>query len=168
MNDTANRTDANFAASSPTPSPGAASLPQLTLLELQESPRPDLESYSPFCVKIHRALKLAGLPYARRGASRPDAHRRHNPTGQVPVLLIGQPGGEEAVADSTRILRRLVQLSPERLPAPTEAWLWEELGDTALNGFLVAARWADDRNWPGVSQAYFSSMPGPVRAVVPA
>ena len=31
--------------------------------------------------------------------------------------------------------------------------------------FLVAARWADEENWPGVKSAYFAGMPAPVRAV---
>lgn len=48
-----------------------------------------------------------------------------------------------------------------------EAWLWEELADTALNGFFVAARWADDDNWPLVKLAYFAGMPTLMRAVVP-
>jgi glutathione S-transferase len=55
----------------------------------------------------------------------------------------------EAIADSTRILRRIEAISgaftrglEER--ARAEAWLWEDFADTALNGFLVAARWAHD------------------------
>ena len=34
------------------------------------------------------------------------------------------------------------------------------------HGFLVAARWADDDNWPGVRAAYFGGAPWPVRALV--
>jgi glutathione S-transferase len=47
-----------------------------------------------------------------------------------------------------------------------EAWLWEELADTALNGFLVAARWADDRNWSLVREAYFRGAPWFVHALI--
>ncbi|MEO6417855.1 MAG: glutathione S-transferase C-terminal domain-containing protein, partial [Polyangiaceae bacterium] len=46
--------------------------------------------------------------------------------------------------------------------ARAEAELWEELADTSLNGFLVAARWADDRNWQRTKAAYFADIPGPV------
>lgn len=141
-----------------------AHLPSLTLLELADPGLPGFESYSPFCLKVHRALKLAGLPYARRCVDNPAAHRAHSPTGQLPVLLVG----EEAVPDSTDILARIGQLAPGRLPAGAEALLWEELADTAVNGFLVAARWADGRNWPATRAAYFGGMPPPVRAVVPA
>ncbi|MFB1482648.1 glutathione S-transferase family protein [Corallococcus sp. RDP092CA] len=139
-----------------------ASLP-LTLLELADPGLPGLESYSPYCLKVHRALKYAGLPYARGCADNPAAHRKHNPTGQVPVLRVG----EEAVPDSTAILARIQQLAPGRIDASPEALLWEELADTALNGFLVASRWADGRNWPRTRAAFFHFMPAPVRAVVP-
>lgn len=144
--------------------------PELVLCELERPPLPRHESYSPFCLKVHRALKAAGLAYRSRLGERPDAHRRYNPTGQVPVLLVdGEP-----VADSTEILRRLARLDPrptwaDHPPAAlAESMLWEELADTAVNGFLVAARWADERNWPGVRAAYFEGMPRPLMAVVPA
>jgi glutathione S-transferase len=138
--------------------------PPLTLLELANPRLPGFESYSPFCLKVHRALKYAGLPYTRACAGNPSGHRAHNPTGQVPVLLVG----DEAVPDSTDILARLQRLAPGRIAAPPEALLWEELADTALNGFVVASRWADPRNWPTTRAAYFGAMPAPVRAVVPA
>ncbi len=50
--------------------------------------------------------------------------------------------------------------------ARAAAWLWEDVADTSLNGFLVAARWADERNWPAVRDAYFGGAPWPVRALV--
>ncbi len=142
--------------------------PSLVLCELADPGIPGLESFSPFCLKAHRALKLAGLPYERRHGRGPDAFKAHNPSGQVPVLLVDG----EAVFDSTRIVARIDALSGGALegrldaPARGEAWLWEELADTALNGFVVAARWADDRNWPLVREAYFGGAPWVVRAAI--
>jgi glutathione S-transferase len=127
-----------------------------------------LESLSPFCLKVHRALKLAGLPYERAHGGRPDAFKRHNPTGQVPVLL--QDG--VPLADSTAILRRIVALAPRAFDRGADAaalgerWLWEEMADGVLSGYLVAARWADDRNWPLVSKAYFGKAPWFVRRLI--
>ena len=143
-------------------------LPTLTLCELGETGMEGFDSHSPFCIKVHRALRAAGLPYERRFASRPAAWKAHNPTGQVPVLLVG----DEPVADSTRIVARISQLGRSLEAGPTgreraEAWLWEELADTAVNGFVVASRWADARNWPAVRDAYFAEMPSLVRAIVP-
>lgn len=147
-----------------------ASQPSLVLCELGATDVAGLESMSPFCLKAHRALALAGLTYTSRHADRPDAYRAYNATGQVPVLLVdGRP-----VADSSAIVRAVMALAPGALDrgldgrSLAEAWLWEELADTALNGFFVAARWADDANWPAVRDAYFAAMPAPVRAVVPA
>jgi glutathione S-transferase len=143
--------------------------PQLILCELADAGIPRVESYSPFCLKVHRALALAGFGYERRHASRPDAFRKYNPAGQVPVLLIdGVP-----VFDSTEIVSRIDFMSGGALcrgldrRARAEAFLWEEMADTTLNGFLVAARWLDDENWPKTKAAYFAAMPGLVRAIVP-
>jgi glutathione S-transferase len=136
--------------------------PNLVLCELADASAAGLESYSPFCLKAHRALKAAGLGYTRRHADRPAAYKAHNPAGQVPVLLVdGEP-----VFDSTAIVARVDALAGTSLTRDPEALLWEELADTALNGFLVAARWADDDNWPRVRQAYFGGAPWPVRALV--
>ncbi|MEQ1570467.1 MAG: glutathione S-transferase N-terminal domain-containing protein [Myxococcota bacterium] len=135
----------------------------LVLCELADASAFGVPSLSPFCLKAHAALRFARLPYERRHAERPDAWRAHNPTGQVPVLL----DGGRPVADSTAIVRRVLELAPGALGASPEAWLYEELADTAINGFLVAARWADDENWPRTCDAYFSAMPAPIRWVVP-
>jgi glutathione S-transferase len=141
--------------------------PKLVLCELADTGILGIESYSPFCLKVHRALRAAGLEYERRLADRPDAHKAHNPTGQVPVLLVDG----EAVADSTAILARIEQIAGRFAPTldatkRAEAWLWEELADTTLSGYVVAARWADDRNWSRTRDAYFGKAPWFVRALV--
>ena len=142
------------------------SQPSLVLCELGVPVGTHLESYSPFCLKIHRALRVAGLSFERRHG-RPDSFKEHNPARQVPVLLVdGIP-----IADSTRILRWITEARPDAfrqksVTALAEAWLWEDFADTALNGYLVAARWADDRNWPTVKQAYFGEAPWFVRSLV--
>jgi glutathione S-transferase len=142
--------------------------PSLVLCELTKTNVPGLESYSPFCLKVHRALRAAGLRYESLHDPRPDAYRKHNPLGQVPVLLVdGEP-----VFDSTRILERIETLAVVPLSrssdvaARAEAWLWEEMADTSLNGFVVAARWADERNWAAVRAAYFGAAPWLVRAMI--
>jgi glutathione S-transferase len=141
---------------------------EVVLCELAPTGIAGLESYSPFCLKVHRALKGAGIPYTSRRGATPSAFRDLNPAAQVPVLLVGGV----PVADSTRILRRIVELAPEAGLVPedprarAEAWLWEDWADRALSGWLVAARWADDRNWPRVRDAYFGAAPWLVRSLV--
>jgi glutathione S-transferase len=148
----------------------ARSTPRLVVLEMGATPFPDLESFSPFCVKVNRALRVYGLAYERQTVDH-FSLGRVNPQKQWPVLLLD----DEIVTDSTAILARLetlgvaaaaTSLVPTDARARGEAWLWEELADTALNGFFVAARWADEDNWPQVKQAYFADAPAPVRAVV--
>jgi glutathione S-transferase len=81
--------------------------PALTLCELTDPGLPGMESYSPFCLKTHRALRFARLAYERRFGHAPAQFKRWNPTGQVPVLLVdGEP-----VSDSTRILQRIDALT---------------------------------------------------------
>jgi glutathione S-transferase len=141
---------------------GGMSSVNLILCELSDPGLDGLETLSPFCLKVHRALRAARLRYERRHAHIPAAFKRYNRTGQVPVLLVD----DDPVADSTEILGRIVALAPGALSTDRDAWLWEELADTALNGFVNAARWADDRNWPAVRAAYFGAIPAPLRAIV--
>ncbi len=141
---------------------------KLTVLEIEQLTLPAHESYSPFCVKVHRALRGNGLAYTRRTGSRPDAWRSFNPQGQVPVLLVD----ERPVTDSTAILHEIERITDRSIagnsPAErAESWLYEELADTAVNGFLVAARWADERNWPRTRDAYFHAMPALIKAIIP-
>ncbi len=145
--------------------------PKIVLCELGETTVPGLQSYSPFCLKVHRALGLAGLAYTSRHAP-PRAFRALDPAAQVPVLLIGQ---DEVVVDSTRILARVDRLSraaggPSLLPADpracAEAWLWEDFADRALSGYVVAARWANHHNWPLVKEAYFAGAPWFVKRLI--
>ncbi len=143
-------------------------LPKLVLCELGETTVPGLESYSPFCLKVHRGLKYLGLPYERRHGM-PNSFKKYHPTGQVPVLLIGDT---EAVGDSTDILKRIQTLAGRTFHGTNdpklaaEAVLWEELADNALAGFVMASRWADDRNWPRFRDAAFAGMPGLLRSVI--
>jgi glutathione S-transferase len=143
-------------------------LPKLTLVEIGAYDAPAHESLSPFCLKAHRALKYLGLPYERKIAFNPNAGRQYNPTGQFPTLLVG----DERVPDSSAILRKLNELSGGRLnpdDSPRvrgEALLWEEFSDTAVNGFLIASRWADERNWPRVRDTMLAKVPGPLRKLI--
>lgn len=144
-------------------------IPDLTLCELADTGIRGLESYSPFCLKVHRALKTLGLHYRREHGRTPASFASYNPLKQVPVLLMNG----EAIADSTRILERLERIGAGSLvPADAtlrgESYLWEEMGDGVLAGFVAAARFADPDNWPRVRRLFFNGMPAPLRRVIPA
>ncbi len=143
-------------------------LPKLVLCEVGDPGIPGVESYSPFCLKVHRGLKYLGLPYERRHGFFPASFKKYHRTGQVPVMLIG----DQPVGDSTDILRELQKVAGRtfhegndpRLAA--EAFLWEEFADTSLSGFLIAARCADERNWPLTRNAFLQRVPAPLRGPV--
>ncbi len=67
----------------------------------------------------------------------------------------------------------LIEAATQGPPFPVEPGRGREdlfrhyLADTALNGFLVAARWADEDNWPRTEAAYFGAMPTPLRWILP-
>lgn len=142
---------------------------KLVLCELPPANLPRIESYSPFCLKVHKTLELCGFSFERRYGRGPMAFKHLNPAVQVPVLLIDN----QPIFDSTRIVSRLdaeagFLLSRDLDDATrAEAWLWEEMADSVLNGFVVAARWLDDDNWQRTRLAYFGDMPTLVRAIVP-
>jgi glutathione S-transferase len=147
----------------------ATALPQLTLYDFpsHDTQVPGWSSLSPFVLQVDRALRLAKLPYERVVADMFKL-KQLNPTGQLPVLRIG----DELVADSTRIMHRIEALEPGALTAGldaaqlAEAWLWEEFADTSLYPHLLAVRWVDERGWPVPRKAFFGGLPAPVRAVV--
>jgi len=143
----------------------AAALPR-TLCEVGPTSEPGLDTYSPFCLKVIRALRLLGVGYDSRHGM-PSAFADLNPQRQVPVMLFG----DEPVSDSTNILQRLDaesggRLTPSDPRAAAECYLWEELADTALNSFVLASRWADDDNWPRLEKIFFGEIPEPARADV--
>lgn len=136
--------------------------PKLTLCDFQAHTGHDgWESFSPFVLKVARALRLAGLPYEHRHVAISEV-RKLSRTGQLPVLLVG----EELVPDSTAILRRIIQLAPGRIEETPEAWLWEEIADSTLYPFVLTTRWADDRGWPIPRDAFFRAVPAPLRGIV--
>ena len=143
-------------------------LPALTLCELADAGDYGLLSFSPFCIKVLRALRALGLPYQSRRGPAPDSFAELNPQRQVPVLLVD----DVPITDSTDICAALSGLAPGRglLPGDAreraQALLWEEFADTSLNGFVVAARWADPRNWPRVRDVFFSAAPPPMRLAI--
>ncbi len=140
---------------------------KLTLCELGVADSDLLDTYSPFTQKIRTALDFHELPFESERRANPNAYRDINPLGQVPVLR----ADDEVVFDSTEILHFLEEHSTKSLVPddPTDAalaWIMEEFADTTLNGYLVAARWADDDNWPAVRDAFFGDAPAAVRTLV--
>ena len=103
---------------------------ELILCELADASKYGVESWSPFCLKAHRALRAAGLSYERRHGRMPSSLPKGEP-GRGPGA--GSPGGRlEPVADSdpesfTSIEKIAGPIGGELDPRTrAEAWLWEE------------------------------------------
>jgi glutathione S-transferase len=139
---------------------------KLILCEVPGSNDGSVETFSPFCLKVRRALRGAGLEFEARQEANPGSFKRHNSLGQVPILL----ADEKPLADSTKILEFIVahtgKLMPSEAAQQAEAWFWEEFADRSLNGYLVAARWLDESNWPRTRAAYFGTAPWFVGALI--
>lgn len=147
----------------------STSVPKLVLYDFPaKTGLPGWGSFSPFVMEVERALKLAKLPFDHQYVNMLKLKKELNPTGQLPVLRIG----DELVADSTRILHRLEALAPGSMTggltgsARDEVWLWEEFADTALYPFPLATRWADDRGWPVPKKHFFGGLPPVVRDLI--
>lgn len=142
--------------------------PSLILYDFPaDTGHPRWSSFSPFVLEVERGLRLSQLPFERATPSMMQI-RKLNPVGQLPVLAVDS----ENVADSTAILRRIDALCSGALvrgltkEQSAEAWLWEEFADTALYPFVLATRWADDRGWPVPRDAFFGSIPFPLRPLI--
>jgi glutathione S-transferase len=139
----------------------------LELFEFGLDPLPEHESFSPFCIKVHRALKAVGLRYTRTALAMPSKARAFNRAAQVPVLRVDG----RYVVDSTQILAAINDMSGgvfslSQAREDAEARFWEDWADTTLNGFLVAARWADEESWARARVAFFGGMPAPLAWVI--
>ncbi len=144
------------------------STPAITLYDLPVKPQDTRwESYSPYVLKVSRALRLLKLPYVIEGLDFSKV-KQYNPVGQLPVLRMD----DALIPDSTRILRRINGLTRDGLirgldaTAAAEAWLWEELGDTTLYPFCLAARWREDDAWANLRRIVFGEVPAPLRGVI--
>jgi glutathione S-transferase len=139
---------------------------KLVLCETFTPKSAPVDSYSPFCLKVHCALRALGLSYERRSGANPASFGKLNPAKQVPILLVD----DRPIRDSTIILHEIVKMTGALVPEDAHmralAWLWEDYADRAINGYLVAARWASDANWERVRAAYFGNAPWFVRSLI--
>ena len=144
-------------------------MPEIVLYQF--GPDEAVESGSPFCVKVHRALNLKGLAYRPKNVGSPAQMKRINPgVGKVPVL----GWDDELVPDSSRIFRLLEerQPSPPLDPPDPKALahnrLIEDWADEGLYWFAVYMRWQIDGNFDAFNRRFFQpAMPIPVRWFVP-
>lgn len=135
------------------------------MLELHQPPRAfDAPNASPFCTKLETLLRMGDIEYQIV----PVADPRNGPTGKIPWIVDnGNPIGDSRRArqylEETRNIDFDEGLS-ESERAQSLAFI--RLSEEHLYWSLVYSRWAEDESWPLIRDAFFSSIPSPLRGLV--
>lgn len=137
------------------------------MLELMQFPRAlGVMNASPFCMKVEVFLKLAGLDYTVNDRVLP----MRLPKGKLPALR----DGDALVCDSQTIVEHLQHQHAAALPAALRRveggaeHALRRMVEEHLYFAMLWHRWIDDAGWAVAGPAFFSHLPAPLRAVVPA
>ena len=126
------------------------------------------ESGSPFCVKLHYALRYKRLPFEAVNLGNPSQVKKYNPRGKLPVL--GYDG--TLIPDSTDAVRYVEQRHPEPRLYPTDereraqALMMEDWADESLYWHIVYENWLIDDQFDMFAAEVLTSIPGPIRPLV--
>ena len=121
---------------------------------------------SPFVVKVHAFLKIAGIDYESVNNPR---NISKSPKRKLPYIT----DGEKTVCDSQNIIAYLTQkynveldteLSTEQ---KANAYLIGKSLDENLYWCLVWSRWQHEATWSVVKNSFFKGLPFPISAIVP-
>jgi glutathione S-transferase len=132
----------------------------------QWPPIPGLESASPFCMKIHWALRYKRLPYEAIAMVDRAAVTALNPRLKLPAISYG----DTTVVDSSDIIRFLEQRHPEPALYPRDpalrakAVILEDWGDESLYWHLGYERWQIEDQFEKYGEQLFPGVPKQVKA----
>lgn len=132
----------------------------------QFAPAFGLPNASPFCMKLETWLRMAGLPYE----SVEDGNVIKAPKGKMPYIV---DDDGTTVADSTLVIehltrRRGVALDAWLTPAQrAQALAMQRLIEEHLYWVTLYLRWMTPEGWPKVRQAFFGTLPTPLKQIVP-
>jgi glutathione S-transferase len=134
----------------------------------QFGPLGDLESASPFCVKVRDAMRYKRVAFDTINATSPIQVRRLNPRGKLPVMI----DGGVKLADSTDIIRHLETHHPEPRLYPQDprtralALMLEDWADESLYWHVVYERWQVAEQFAKFAEVVFSPVSAAVRPMV--
>ena len=136
----------------------------------QLMPTRGMDSGSPFCVKVHRALAYKGLDYTPLNVNSPGELKALNPRrSKLPVLEYNG----KLILDSTAILRFLDQkhpaprLYPQGTAERARVDLLEDWADESFYWYVVYQRWQIPTNFKILVDDAFASLPRALRWAVP-
>jgi len=121
---------------------------------------------SPFVLKVDVYLRMANIEFENISDA---GNLKRAPKGRLPFIV----DGATTIADSHFILAYLQSKYKVELDATLSdeqksvAYLMGKSLDENLYWFLVYSRWAREDTWPEVKQAFFGSMPFPLKYIIP-
>jgi len=131
----------------------------------QFAPAFGLPNASPFCMKLETYLRMASLPFELVNSG--DVSKA--PKRKLPYI----DDDGTLVADTSFIIEHLkarygdpldAALSPQQRAVATA---FQRLFEENLYWALVQTRWADDAGWQKTRQAFFGTLPAPLRWFLP-
>jgi glutathione S-transferase len=134
----------------------------------QFAPLADQESASPFCVKVHYALRYKRLPFTIVNVKSPGEVRKLNSRGKLPVLECDGV----ATADSSEIIRHLDMHHPEPRLYPIDAkrrahaMMIEDWADESLYWHVVYERWLVRDQFAQLAREFFAPAPALLRPLI--
>src|SRR3984893_7637715 len=134
----------------------------------QFGPLGDRESGSPFCVKVHYAMRYKRIPFDVINVNSPLQVRKLNSRGKLPVMI----DNGVKIADSTDIIRHLETRHPERRLFPQEpraramALMLEDWADESLYWHVVYERWQIPEQFSKFAAVVFDPVPAALRPII--
>jgi glutathione S-transferase len=134
----------------------------------QFGPLGDLESASPFCVKVRDAMRYKRVPFDTINATSPIQVRRLNPRGKLPVMI----DDGTKLADSSEIIRHLETRHPEPRLYPQDprtraiALMLEDWADESLYWHVVYERWQIPDQFSKFAAVVFDPVPAALRPII--
>ena len=139
----------------------------MTIQLFQFEPAFGLPNASPFCLKLETYLRMAGLPYELPTPSL--RHLQQAPKGKMPYIR----DQGRTVADTSFIIDHLKATYGD----PLDAWLdapqratalaFQRLCEENLYWAVVYTRWVESPGWAKTRQAFFGTLPAPLRWLLP-
>ena len=132
----------------------------------QFAPAFGLPNASPFCMKLETYLRMAALPFELVNNS---GDVMKAPKRKLPYI----DDGGRLVADTSFIIEHLKARYGDPLDAALSplqravATAFQRLFEENLYWALVQTRWADDTGWVKTRQAFFGTLPAPLRWFLP-
>jgi len=121
---------------------------------------------SPFVIKVHLFLKVAGLQYKTVSGAQ---NLQKSPKGKLPFII----DGEDTVSDSQFIIEFLSKKYDLNLDSHLSeeqkaiSYLLTKSLDENLYWYLVWSRLQHEQTWQQVKGPYFKGLPFPLSAIIP-